>query len=202
VTTTARMAAESMLTWLREFDGYRGLLILGDPATGTARIVTFWDSLEAIERSEKGRSEVRGSMIAAAGAQLESVERYELFLGRNFPSGRADLSARHETPAVARFSCFEGPSASIEEGLRTFREDLVDWFRDATGFRGWMALLDVPNGRSIGVTFWATAEALLDQSASGGDLRDEIAADLDTRVTSVERYDVVMIDLVDAGEAD
>jgi hypothetical protein len=195
VSTTARMAAESMLTWLREFEGYRGLLVLGDPEAGNARIVSFWDSLEALERSDKGRREVRESMVAAAGAELESVDRYELFLGSNFPTGRAD-SPTERTPAVARLTSFEGPPASIEEGLRTFREDLVDWFRDATGFRGWLALLDVPRGRSIGVTFWATDEALDDETASGASLRNEIAAGLDTTVTGVERYEVVMIDLV------
>jgi heme-degrading monooxygenase HmoA len=201
VSTTARMAAESMLTWLREFDGYRGLLVLGDPETGNARIVSFWDSEEALDRSEKSRREVRESMVSAAGAELDSVVRYELFLGQNFPTGRADPSARHETPAVARFTTFEGPPASIQEGLRTFREDLVDWFRDATGFRGWLALLDVPEGKSIGITFWATQEALDDDSASGAVLRNEIAAGLDTEVTSVELYEVMMIDLVTPDEA-
>jgi hypothetical protein len=196
VSVTARMAAESMLTWLREFEGYVGLLILGDPEAGRARIVTFWDSLEALDRSDRSRAEVRGSMVAAAGAELESVERYELFMGKNFPSGRADPAGEEATPAVARFTQFEGPPASIEEGLRTFREDLVDWFRDATGFRGWLALLDVPGGRSIGVTFWATPEALDDDSASGADLRNETAAGLKTQVKSVERYEVVMIDTV------
>ena len=195
VATAARMAAESMLGWLREFDGYRGLLVLGDPETGDARILSFWETLEAVERSERGRREVRESMIAAAGAELVGVERFELFLGKNFPSGRADTPGR-EVPAVARFTSFSGPPASIEEGLRTFREDLVDWFRDATGFRGWLALLDVPAGRSVGITFWATAEALDDESSSGADLRNEIAAGLDTEVTGVERYDVVMVDLV------
>jgi hypothetical protein len=194
VVATARMAAESMLTWLREFDGYRGLLILGDSGSGRARIITFWDSVEALDRSDKSRREVRESMVSAASAQLESVDRYELFLGKNFPTGRAD--AEEATPAVARFTTFEGAPESIEEGLRTFREDLVDWFRDATGFRGWLALLDVPNGRSIGVTFWATAEALDNPSASGATLRNEIAAGLDTEVTAVERYEVVMIDTV------
>lgn len=195
VSTTARMAAESMLTWLREFEGYRGLLVLGDPEVGNARIVSFWDSLDALDRSDKGRREVRESMVAAAGAELESVDRYELFLGRNFPTGRSG-SPTEQTPAVARFTSFEGPPASIEEGLRTFREDLVDWFRDATGFRGWLALLDVPRGRSIGVTFWAADEALDDETASGASLRNEIAAGLETTVTSVERYEVVMVDLV------
>jgi heme-degrading monooxygenase HmoA len=195
VSVTARMAAESMLSWLREFDGYRGVLLLGDPEAGSARILSLWDTLEALERSERGRGEVRESMIAAAGAELESVARYELFLGKNLPTGRAVEGPGQEVPAVARFTTFDGPPASIEEGLRTFREDLVDWFREATGFRGWLALLDVPRGRSIGVTFWASDEALEDESASGATLRDEIAAGLDTEVTSVERYEVVMIDL-------
>jgi hypothetical protein len=196
VSITARMAAESMLTWLREFDGYRGLLVLGDPGSGNARIISLWETREALDRSDKSRREVRESMIAAAGAELESVVPYELFLGKNFPTGRADPSSPHGTPAVARFTSFEGPPASIEEGLRTFREDLVDWFRDATGFRGWLALLDVPRGRSIGVTFWATDEALDDESASGATLRNEIAAGLETEVAGVERYEVVMIDTV------
>ena len=37
------MAAESMLAWLRQFDGYRGLLVFADPGAGKAWIVTFWD---------------------------------------------------------------------------------------------------------------------------------------------------------------
>jgi hypothetical protein len=76
----ARLAAESMLSWLREFDGYRGLVVLADAETGTARILTLWESLEALERSSRGRTQVRESMVAAAGAEIESVERYELVL--------------------------------------------------------------------------------------------------------------------------
>ena len=189
VSVTGRMAAEAMLTWLRDFHGYRGLLFLGDPETGNARIVTLWDSLEALDRSERSRREVRESMIAAAGAELESVDRYELFLGEELLGGPAE-----RTPAVARFTCFEGSLESIEEGFRTFRDDLVAWFRDATGFRGWVALLDPPGGRSIGITFWATSESLDDEVASGAGLRNEVAAGLDTEVTGVERYEVVMLD--------
>jgi hypothetical protein len=194
VSGTARMAAESMLAWLREFDGYRGLLVLGDPSTGNARIVSFWDSLDAIERSERSRREVRESMIATAGAQLESVERYELFFGEDLAATAAKPASDPDFPAAARFTTFEGSPESIEEGLRTFREDLVDWFRDATGFRGWLALMDAPGGRSIGITLWTTNEALDDEVASGAGLRNEVAAGLQTRVTGVERYEVVMLD--------
>ena len=80
VSATAGMAAESMLAWLREFDGYRGLLVFADSENGVARIMTLWESGEDLERSARGRSQVRESMVAAAGAEVESVERYELVL--------------------------------------------------------------------------------------------------------------------------
>lgn len=201
VSATAGMAAESMLDWLREFDGYRGLLVLGDPETGNARIVTFWDSLEALERSDRSRREVRERMIATAGAELESVERFELFFGEELSDVQAEVSPDLETPLVARFTSFEGPPEGIEEGYRTFRDDLVDWFRDATSFRGWIVLLDAPGGRSVGITFWASKEALADEIASGASLRNEIAASLQTTVASVEQYEVVMLDVAAAEAA-
>lgn len=72
---TARMAGESMASWLRDFDGYRGILMTANPESGLVRILTFWDSLEAIERSEQSRAQVRESMVATAGAEIETIER-------------------------------------------------------------------------------------------------------------------------------
>ena len=80
VSDVARMAAESMITWLREFDGYKGLLVMGDPESGAARIMTFWESREAADRSARSRTQVRESMVEAAGVELASVELYEVVL--------------------------------------------------------------------------------------------------------------------------
>ena len=44
---TAKMAADSMLSWLNQFEGYRGLLIIASPETGSARIMTPWENEEA-----------------------------------------------------------------------------------------------------------------------------------------------------------
>ena len=86
VGVTAKMAADSMLTWLQEFEGYCGLVILTSAETGSARFVTLWENLDALERSERGRAAVRESMIATAGAELESVERYEVVLDERVDS--------------------------------------------------------------------------------------------------------------------
>jgi hypothetical protein len=80
VAETARMAGESMLGWLRDFDGYRGLLIFADAELGEVRVMSFWDTLEDANRSERGRTQVRDRMLVTTNAELESVNLYEVVL--------------------------------------------------------------------------------------------------------------------------
>jgi hypothetical protein len=92
----------------------------------------------------------------------------------------------------ARVTEFEGAPERIEEGVRLFREEVIPWLRDATGFRGWIVLLDRPGEKAIGLTFWATEEAMTDSAASGGALRDEVAQRMGTRMTNLAYYEVAL----------
>jgi hypothetical protein len=76
VEEVARLAGEAMLTWLREFEGYRGLLLLADETAGVARVVTFWESAEAEVRSRPGRLGIRDKLTATAGFETVSTEPY------------------------------------------------------------------------------------------------------------------------------
>ncbi len=92
----------------------------------------------------------------------------------------------------ARVTTFQGSLDRIEEGLRLFQENVIPWLRDATGFRGWLVLLDRERGRSLGITFWATEAAALDSDVSGGALRDEIAARIGATMESLDVYEVAV----------
>ena len=74
----ARMAHESVEGWLRGYDGYRGVIVFTDPDGERARIITLWDSADAEERSRKGRSEMRESVVARAGMSVTGLEIYEV----------------------------------------------------------------------------------------------------------------------------
>jgi len=74
----ARMAAETMRSWLTEFDGYCGLLVLVDEKGGTARFFTFWADTGAEERSRPGRARMREQMASTAGVELEGNEVYSV----------------------------------------------------------------------------------------------------------------------------
>ena len=195
VSATAGMAAESMLAWLREFDGYRGLLVLGDPEGGNARIMSFWDTLESLERSE--RSETGGPGEHGRRRRGRARKRRAVRALHRRRADRADPRAGDGGRRAVHD--LRGPSGEHRGGTANLPRDLVDWFRDATGFRGWLALLDAPGGRSIGITLWAAKEASPTRSRAA-QASNEIAASLETAVASVERYEVVMLDILDGHE--
>ncbi len=83
-----------------------------------------------------------------------------------------------------------------------FRETVSPWMRDATGYRGFLALIDREGGKAMVTTFWTTREAALDPESSGLALRDEVAETVRTPIESVELYEVNFADLLALDEPD
>jgi hypothetical protein len=75
---TARLVGETMEPWMREFDGYEGLLILTDQESGLARMITFWSDWDAVERSRHGRLKMRDELSVTMGVRVEGTEPYEV----------------------------------------------------------------------------------------------------------------------------
>ncbi|HXV56499.1 MAG TPA: hypothetical protein VD704_01400 [Gaiellaceae bacterium] len=102
----------------------------------------------------------------------------------------------------ARVTTYEGPPERMEEGIRIYREEVIPWLRDSTGFRGWIALLDHEASRAFSITFWATKEAMADEAATGSALRDELAANIGATMIGLEEYEVAAAEALGLGETD
>jgi hypothetical protein len=100
----------------------------------------------------------------------------------------------------ARVTTFRGSPDRIEEGVRVYREEVIPWLADATGFRGWLVLVDRANEKAMGITLWATEKAALDGEASAGALRDEVAASVGASMQSVELYELAVVEGVSLEE--
>ena len=74
----ARIANEEIEEWLRGFDGYEGLIVLTDEPGERARIITFWSSTEAEERSRRGRTSMREKVAETAGMAIADFELYDV----------------------------------------------------------------------------------------------------------------------------
>jgi hypothetical protein len=104
----------------------------------------------------------------------------------------------------ARATTFEGTPEQIEEGIAIFEAEVIPWLRDATGFRGWIALVDRERGQGLGISFWTSEETMRDATASGAALRDEVAEAVGALLRSERFYEVAHADVLRfaAGESD
>lgn len=78
MTGVAAMAGESMLDWLRDLDGFRGLLMLSNDDTGTTHVITFWENAEIAERSRVTRLNLRDRITAAVDVEVQETEPYDV----------------------------------------------------------------------------------------------------------------------------
>jgi hypothetical protein len=85
----ATAVAEEMERWLREIDGFEGMLVLSQE--GTSLGLTFWESRDVAERHRVARREFLERMTSVAAVRVEDVLEYEV-----------DFAALG--PALARFS--------------------------------------------------------------------------------------------------
>jgi hypothetical protein len=74
----ARLAGEATGGWLREYPGYRGLLVLTDEEGERARVITLWDSPEAELAARPSRGAMRDTIARTAGMEVVGMELYSV----------------------------------------------------------------------------------------------------------------------------
>jgi hypothetical protein len=74
----SRIASESVDEWLREYEGYRGLLVFTDEAALRSRVVTLWDTPEDEEKARTARGAMRDQIIASLGGEVVDFGVFEV----------------------------------------------------------------------------------------------------------------------------
>ena len=74
--STATIVGEEMLRWLRDLEGFVGLMMLS--RTGTTLTVSLWESAEVAERHRAVRMNFRERISAVASVEIEEVEEFEV----------------------------------------------------------------------------------------------------------------------------
>ena len=84
------IVGEEMTSWLRQIDGFEGLLMLANEAGTVNLALTFWRDREVAERHRVARRGLREGVTAAVRATVEEVVDYEVTF--------AELGARLAAP--------------------------------------------------------------------------------------------------------
>ena len=73
-----RHVQEQTLPQLRQMDGFKGFVALGDRQSGKLVGVAFWEDEEALRATEGAVSGVRSGAAEAVGGSVAGVEEYEV----------------------------------------------------------------------------------------------------------------------------
>jgi len=106
---------------------------------------------------------------------------------------------RRFVAVYARMSTLEGSPEHIDEGLRQVRENVLPQLKQQEGFEGMVALADRKTGKTLGITFWESEEALKASEEAADRLRKDSAEAMSDTIAGVERYEVGLFEVPSAG---
>jgi heme-degrading monooxygenase HmoA len=109
------------------------------------------------------------------------------------------VGERRLVAVYARISTFEGSPEHIDEELRRVRENVLPQIQQQEGFEGMVALADRQTGKTLGITFWESEEALKASEEAAGRLREDSAEAMSETIAGVERYEVGLFEVPSAG---
>jgi hypothetical protein len=118
------------------------------------------------------------------------VERLGRQLGR-----QEKCEPERRDVVYARVSTLVGPPELMDEGLRQAREVVLPQGRLLDGFKGMIALGDRHSGKTLGITFWESEEAMRVSEEAADRLRVESAEAGGDTIASVERYEVGLFEV-------
>src|SRR5688572_1200038 len=88
----SRLAGENVGPWLREYEGYRGTLVLTNEERQTAHLITLWNAPEDEGRARESRGAMRDQLAATAGMEVVGFEVFEVVAHELVPEVDGDRS--------------------------------------------------------------------------------------------------------------
>ncbi len=78
VEKSLRHSVEEVLPELRTIDGWAGIIVAVDRATGAEKVITLWESEEAMSASERQADKLRATVADAAKQRIVTVQRFDV----------------------------------------------------------------------------------------------------------------------------
>jgi heme-degrading monooxygenase HmoA len=95
----------------------------------------------------------------------------------------------------ARLHVLNTTPEQSERALELFRDQLLPWLRDSTGYRGLIRLTDESHEKTLVISFWADEESLQASAEAGDRLGELTAANVGATRLAVEQYEATLFDL-------
>jgi hypothetical protein len=74
----SRLAGEQVEVWLREYEGYRGLMVFTDEDGQRSQVMTLWETAEHEQKARTARGTMRDQIATLAGMSVVDFAVYEV----------------------------------------------------------------------------------------------------------------------------
>ena len=72
------MVGETMVEWLRDIEGFGGLLMLSNEETGLTQVIALWESEAVAELHRAARMRLRDQVTSTVGVEVVETVPYEV----------------------------------------------------------------------------------------------------------------------------
>jgi heme-degrading monooxygenase HmoA len=93
-----------------------------------------------------------------------------------------------------RLTRIEGTPAQIEDGVRSFEQNVARTARDLPGNLGIVFMVNAKEGKGIGITYWADEKALEANAEAMKRVRESATQTAGTRIVSVDPVEVLSME--------
>lgn len=160
----------------------KGFLGLFDRERGSALGITFFDSEDAIRKSERAFEDMAQHFPAEMRGRRTSVDVYEVLVFE----GDVDRAK------AARVSTLKGPAANIDSGFEQVRAETLPKVRRLQGNVGAIGFGDRKSGRATIITLWESPQAMRQSEQQADRLREQAAQSGGQQIAQVDRYEVAV----------
>jgi hypothetical protein len=192
---TGAVVGEALYGWLSAIDGFEGMLLMCNEATGVTHLVSLWASQEIADKHEHSRRRFRDRITSTVDAEVQQTVGYEVAFAEL--THRAGSGATSETglAGYAALTTTKGTADNPLETARLVAEAMCGWLSEMEGWVGLLMLIDVSTETTQVISLWESREIAERQTHARLQFRDRMTATVNVEVQETVGYDVVFAEI-------
>lgn len=165
---------------LSEIDGWVGMSLMVNRATGRCIASTAWESEDAMRSSRLAVQPLRDGLAQALDGQTEQIDEWDVaVMHRDHLAGPR---------ACTRCTWVQVDPGGIDRMIDTFKHTLLPELERMEGFRSASLFVDRSTGRAVGSTVWSSVEELESSRQQTDRLRAAVVRDVGADVVEVAEF--------------
>ncbi|MEU7766923.1 hypothetical protein AB0B25_17575 [Nocardia sp. NPDC049190] len=178
---------DEVMSNLPQIEGWVGLSLLADRASGRCIATTAWESEAAVQASRERVRSLRDGLAQSLEGMVQLVEEWEIaVVHRDHPAGDG---------ACTRCTWVQIDPSEVDQMIDTYKATVLPEVENLEGFCSSSLFVDRATGRGVGSTVLANREAMDNTRAMTDRLRTAATRRAGAAVLEIAEFDLAFAHL-------